>query len=236
MRIALVGSLYGQLDRLYDGLQKDPRGFDWVISTGNFGVWPDPLRASRAARRSPNGPGNFIDYLVGKKTIPIPTILVPGKHEDHLWIQRMVKQGDGELVFNLHYLVTGNKTNLENTDESYRVLSLGGTYSPKPWTLEGNYTMDQVRTACAAGPVDILITHEAPEGETFGDIKSQAKGLNKICFATRPRLLVHGKYSETVVYRTKQTNTLAICIGEGEYFPLEITEKDMNLHVMSPLG
>ena len=231
MRIALVGSLYGEMDKLYERLLRDPKGFDWVISTGNFGIWPDPIRASRAARRSAAGPGNFIDYLVGKKTIPIPTLVVPGKHEDHLWIQRMVRRGDGELVFNLHYLVTANTTLLENMSESFRVLGIGGTYSPKPWTLEGNYTMDQIKTACSAGPIDLLVTHEAPEGESFGVITSQAKGLNKVCFATRPRLLVHGKYNETKIYRTRQTNTLAICVGTSEYFSLEITEKDIYLQV-----
>ena len=232
MRIALVGSLYGQLDSFYDELSKDPCGFDWVVSTGNFGIWPDPLRASRQARSSTTGPGNFIDYLVGKRNIPIPTLMVAGKHEDHLWINRMVRQGYGELCFNLHFLVNGNSTLLETTDDCIRVLGLGGTYSPKPWTLEGNYTMDQVRTACSAGPIDLLLTHEGPEGETFGNIKSQAKGINKICFATRPRLLVHGKYPESRTYRTAQTNTPAICLGTSQYFPLEITKKDINLQPM----
>jgi hypothetical protein len=229
MRIALVGSLYGQLDAFYDELSKDKRGFDWVVSTGNLGVWPDPLRASRQARNSPTGPGNFIDYLVGKRTIPIPTLMVAGKHDDHLWIHRMVREGYGELCFNLHFLVNGNTTLLETTDDSIKVLGLGGTYSPNPWTLEGNYTMEQVRTSCAAGPVDLLLTHEGPDGETFGTVQSQAKGINKICYATRPRLLVHGKYKESRVYRTRQTSTAAICLGNQSFFELDVTKKDINL-------
>jgi len=232
MRIAIVGSLYGQLDKFYDELSKNPSGVDWVISTGNFGVWPDPLRASRQARNSPDGPGNFIDYLVGKRTIPIPTLMVAGKHDDHLWIHRMVRQGYGELCFNLHFLVNGNTTLLETTEDSIKVLGLGGTYSPNPWTLEGNYTMDHVRTACAAGPVDVLLAHEGPDGESFGNVLSSAKGINKICYATRPRLLAHGKYRDSRVYRTKQTDTPALCLGNQSYSIVEINKKVINLQTV----
>ena len=216
MRIALLGSIYGNISDTYRQLGKFVYDtgvpIDWVLSTGNFGVWPDPLRADRASKENP---GDFLDYLVGKQAIPIPTLIVSGKHEDHLWIERMINRGDGELVTNLHYLVSGNHTFIETLEDSFRVVGLGGTYSPDPG--RGNYSMKDVYKACAAGPMDIFLSHEGPDGEHFGSLMSQAKGINKICFATQPAVLLHGKYAEDRIYTTKQTNTRAICVGNRQF-------------------
>lgn len=220
MRIAVIGSIFGEIDAMYAKLAG--KRIDWVLSTGNFGIWPDPLRANRQARQK--GTGDFIKYLGGAKNIPIPTLLVGGSQEDHWWISRMVKRGDGELVSNLHYLVTGNHTFIEDQETTVRVIGIGGTYSPKPNPGLGHYTQRDIQRACTAGPMDIFLSHEAPDGEKFEAILSEAKGLNKVCFATQPRCLVHGKYSKTVLYRTRQTNTSAICVGTHEYQLLEITK------------
>lgn len=226
MRIALIGSLYGDISAKYRELGKfvyeTNVPIDWCISTGNFGVWPDPLRADKASR---NSPGEFLDYLVGKRTLPIPTLMVAGKHEDHLWIDKMIKRGDGELVSNLHFLVSGNHTALEDLNTSVRVVGVGGTYSPTP--KRGNYAMKDIQKACAAGPMDILLSHEAPDGQKFGDLTSVAKGLNKVAFATQPRLLVHGKYQDTLIYKTTQTLTRAICVGSRKHVIIDITKDSM---------
>lgn len=220
MRIAVVGSIYGSLDETYDRLSG--KYVHWVLSTGNYGIWPDPLRADRQARRV--GVGDFLNYLAGKKRVTIPTLMVGGAHEDHWWLNRMLKRGDGELIENLHYLVNGNKTFIDDQETSLQVLGLGGTYSPKPNPGNGNYTVKDVQRACTAGKVDILLTHEAPDGETFGVHRSEAKGLNKVCFATQPRVLFHGKYADTKYYQTAQTNTKAVCVGARKYAIFDITK------------
>lgn len=220
MRIAVVGSLYGSLEETYAALAG--KSIHWVLSTGNYGVWPDPVRADRQSRAT--GVGDFLDYLAGKKRIPIPTLMVAGRHEDHVWIQRMCKRGDAELLTGLHFLVNGNTTFIDDQDTSLTVAGLGGTFSPKPNPGNGHYTTKEVQKACAAGPVDILLTHEAPDGETFGTHRSEAKGLNKICFATQPRVLFHGKYAETKYYTTKQTKTKAVCVGSRQYQIFDITK------------
>ena len=175
MRVAVIGSIYGSIEQTY--AQLSGKYISWVLSTGNFGVWPDPVRADRQARAA--GTGDFLQYLVGKKRIPIPTLMVGGRHEDHVWIQKMLKRGDGELVENLHYLVNGNTTFIDDLETSLTVLGLGGTYSPKPNPGYGHYTVRDVQKACTAGPVDIFLSHEAPDGETFGTHRSEAKGLNR---------------------------------------------------------
>lgn len=223
MRIAILGSIYGNIEQTYLELGKmvyqTSVPINWVLSTGNFGVWPDPLRADKASK---SHPGDFLDYLVGKKSIPIPTLMVAGKHEDSLWISKMLARGDGELVNNLHFLVSGNHTTIEDQETVLRVVGLGGTYSPNP--KRGNYSMKDVANAALAGPVDIFLSHEAPDGQKFGILTSQAKGINKVCFATQPRLLLHGKYPETVLYQTKQTNTKAICVGNKEILVIDMTK------------
>lgn len=223
MRIAVIGSIYGSLDETYAKLTG--KYVHWVLSTGNFGVWPDPVRADRQARAA--GTGDFLDYLVGKKRVPIPTLMVGGRHEDHVWINRLLKRGDGELIENLHYLVNGNSTFIDDEETSLTVLGLGGTYSPKPNPGYGHYTLKDVQKACTAGPVDILLTHEAPDGEIFGTHRSEAKGLNKICFATQPKVLFHGKYADTRFYQTTQTKTKAVCVGSRGYQIFDIKKNSI---------
>lgn len=220
MRVAVVGSIYGALEETYARLSG--KYIHWILSTGNLGVWPDPVRADRQARQT--GVGDFLDYLVGKKRIPIPTLMVGGAHEDHVWIQRLIKRGDGELIENIHYLVNGNTTFIDDQETTLTVLGLGGTYSPKPNPGYGHYTLKDVQKACAAGPVDIMLSHEAPDGEIFGSHRSEARGLNKICFATQPRVLFHGKYINTKYYQTKQTKTKAVCVGTRDYQIFDITK------------
>jgi hypothetical protein len=220
MRVAVIGSVFGELDAIYEKVSG--QYVSWVISTGNFGVWPDPVRADRRSRQK--GTGDFLKYLAGIKRIPIPTIMVGGAHEDYFWINKMVKRGDAELIENLHYLVNGNNTFLDDTDISVKIVGLGGTYSPKPNPGLGHYTVKDVQRACTAGPMDLFLSHEAPDGELFGTVHSVAKGLNKVCFATRPRLLLHGKYAETRFYKTAQTYTPALCVGHHDYQLLDITK------------
>ena len=220
MRIAVIGNIYGAIEETYAKLSG--KYVHWVLSTGNFGVWPDPVRADRRTRAA--GTGDFLKYLVGQKRIPIPTLMVGGRHEDHVWIKKLIERGDGELIENLHYLVNGNSTFIDDQDTSLTVLGLGGTYSPKPSPGNGHYTLADVQKACTAGPVDIFLAHEAPDGEQFGNFKSEAKGLNKVCFATKPRILFHGKYLETKFYQTKQTSTKAVCVGTRQYKIFDITK------------
>jgi hypothetical protein len=226
MRIALLGSIYGHITETYKNLGKQVYEtgipIDWVISTGNFGVWPDPLRADKASREEP---GDFLEYLSGKRNLPIPTLMVAGKHEDHFWLDRKIKRQEGELVFNLHLLANGNHTTIENNDTMVRVVGVGGTYSPNPGL--GNYCQADVHRACAAGHMDLFLAHEGPDGQRFEELTSQAKGLNKVCFATQPRLLVHGKYADNLIYKTSQTLTKAVCIGNKRHLILDITKDSM---------
>ncbi|SRR5258706_10506047 len=219
MRIAVIGSVFGELEAIYEKLSG--KYVSWVLSTGNYGIWPDPVRADRRSRQM--GTGDFLKYLAGVKRIPIPTLMVGGAHEDYFWINKMVKRGDGELIENLHYLINGNNTFIEDNDTTLKIVGIGGTYSPKPNPGLGHYTAKDIQHACTAGPMDLFLSHEGPDGVRFGNIVSGAKGLNKVCFATRPRLLVHGKYPETSFYQTEQTNTSALCVGHHDYRLLDIT-------------
>jgi hypothetical protein len=153
--------------------------------------------------------------------------MVGGAHEDHFWINRMVARGDLELITGLTYIVPGNQTFLDDLTQTIRVVGLGGTWSPKPNPGLGHYTQRDVQKACTAGPVDIFLSHEAPHGEQFGTRVSEARGISKVCFATRPRLLVHGKYNETRFYRTSQTDTPALCLRPHDVQVLEVTKESI---------
>lgn len=218
MRIAVIGSVFGELEAIYDKLSG--KNVAWVLSTGNYGVWPDPVRADRRSRQM--GTGDFLKYLAGVKEIPIPTLMVGGAHEDYYWINRMVKRGDAELIRNLHFLVNGNNTFIEDIATTVRIVGVGGTYSPKPNPGLGHYTPRDIQRACSAGPMDFVLFHEGPYGERFGAIQSGAKGLHQVCFATRPHLLLHGKFPETRWYTTQQTGTPALCVGHHDFVCLDV--------------
>lgn len=218
MRVVLLGSIFGEIDRIYDNLDRAYNGrIDWVLSTGNFGIWPDPLRADKPSRKQP---GDFLDYLVGKKNLPFPTLMVAGKHEDHLWLDRKVKIGEGELIYNLHFLVSGNHTFIEDINSHIKIVGIGGTYSPEP--KRGNYKTADIQKACASGPMDIVLSHEAPDRVQLGRFVSTAKGINKVCFATQPKLIVSGKINYQAPYTANQTHTPGLNISHRNFTMIEI--------------
>ncbi len=54
MILFLCGDIHGNIVKFYDDILAVEKnlGFeaDWVLQTGNFGIWPDPARIDRATR------------------------------------------------------------------------------------------------------------------------------------------------------------------------------------------
>jgi hypothetical protein len=94
-----------------------------------------------------------------------------------------------------------------DTENSIKILGLGKPFSPSHYTSQKDkykglkyYTEQEVNQCCAAGPVDILLVHEGLHGFSYGDKLCQAQGIQKIIYATRPKLVVHGHYNHSMAY------------------------------------
>lgn len=211
MILFFAGDCFGEIRRMYDAVLDLEASLgvqaDWVLQVGNLGVWPDPKRADRATKRG--GAGDFASLYLSDSPAPRPTVFISGKHDDHRWMNERYQLCQMELCPNLSWLVNGYQTTIGRDEEKLRVLGLGKVFSPSSYTnsKRGNpskrfshYTLNEVQRACAQGPVDLMITHEAPHGAKLGRYMSEAEGIAKVCFATRPKLLVHGHYDYSKEY------------------------------------
>jgi hypothetical protein len=233
MILALCGDVHGQILSFYeklDQMQKDTGvRADYVLQTGNFGVWPDPSRVDRHTKRFKEA-GDFATLYLSDYWIPYLTLFIPGAHEDHVWMDQRFKRAQMLLLPNLTFLGQGYQTTIGFNDDILSVVGLGKTYSPVVYgsqngvprhKMVAHYTRGEVERACAQGPTDILLTHQAPSGARLGPIISDSEGINKICYAIRPKLLVHGGYGQSREYTTPKTGIPAISLARGEIVLLD---------------
>lgn len=198
-----------------------------MFHVGSLGVWPDPKHTDHATRQS-GVQTDFHEYYLGAKQLPFPILFAPGRHEDHRWLELMYQKGYFELMPNLHRMPNGFARELEAGGVHLNVLTLGGVYSPviyqggrKRKRTYCHYTKRDVQKACSVGPVDLLLCTEAGSSAKLADYKSQSAGINNICFATRPNLMVHGHYNVSQRYRNPVTNTPCHSLAYGEVVAYE---------------
>jgi len=230
MLLFLIGSFFGKFDLLQERILKLESNLstkaDWVISTGNLGVWPDPMKAGRSIKKH-GGAGDFPRYYLNSTSFLRPTLFVAGKHEDHTWLDLKRSRQEMILLPNLHWLVNGYSTVLRGATESISIVGLGKVFSPIVFNspdckfTEGKYLRSEVERACSQGPMDLVLAHQGPIGAQFNAIKSNSEGLNKITFATRPKLFVHGSYNVSKQYAAPQTRVESISLANFEILPIE---------------
>ena len=228
MLICFASDTFGNFNQLFQKIETTKIHPDWIIHVGSLGVWPDPRRVDRATRK--RGETDFHQYYLNTIPLPYKTLFVPGKHEDHKWIKSMYKKQYVELIPNLHYLPSGYIKNIHIEEDNLKVLGLGGIFSPKTYNDElsknsfAHYTKQEVEKACSPGPIDLFISAETGYGIQFGNIKSQALGINNICFATRPKLHVHGHYNHSELYINPTTSLFSLSLSYGEIKFYEFTD------------
>lgn len=233
MILFFAADSYGQINNLYNRVSdkisdigKEP---DWIIHVGSFGIWPDPKRVDRATRLK-GLETDFHKYYLTSTPVPYKTLVLPGKHEDHRWLNTMFRRQYLELLPNLHHLVSGHIKVLANENEQFKILGLGKVYSPNSY--EGNfdkrksichYTRQEVEKACSRGPIDIFVSAEAGYGCKFGNLISQAQGINNIVWAGRPNFTVHGHYNYSAYYYNERTEIWNWSLRQGQVLALEVS-------------
>lgn len=198
MKVLVAGDTHGrmwQVNYLLDVARE--QGCDRIVQVGDFGYWPhiEPFaeRVNRAAMRA-----------------GIDVYWLDGNHENFDMLEEVVDVDAAEpqqMLANLWYLPRGATWEWDQL----RFMSLGGAYSidvasrveGSSWWRQELLTREQVERAMDRGLVDVLFTHDAPDGvcpiirEGYkGDLISQGnrKAISAVMEAVHPRLLVHGHY------------------------------------------
>jgi len=233
MNIFIAGDVHGEIESFYERIisleNKLNITADWVLQTGNLGVWPDPLRIDRQTRI--HNKVDFFKYYLESKAVPRPTVFVAGKHEDHRWLNFIASRNQLEVIPDLTWLLNGYKTHIGNGGQ-ISLVGLGKVYSPKYYKLNNSishYTKFEVDKACAHGPTDILITHEAGKKMKIGNRVSDAEGINNLCWALRPKIHIHGHTGISKVYTNSITDTPTISLAFKEIRALHFDGKDFSL-------
>ena len=106
MKIAVVGSLYGQLDRIYSevkDLEKQQGLIDLVVVCGNFQAFRNQNDlVCVAAPEEYKKLGDFPDYFSGKKRASHLTLVVAGNYEASNYFQSLPY--GGWIAPNIYYM------------------------------------------------------------------------------------------------------------------------------------
>lgn len=169
----------------------------------------------------------------------INIFVVPGNHEDYNWIESQSNDDNGliHITNRIHAYPRGHRFHINGVT----FCAVGGAVSVdkrhrttgKSWWPQEELTDSETETICRQGPVDVLLTHDAPYGantpklpqEDFircvgAHIAEQSeehqRRVRKICNALQPRLLIHGhyhvRYSDDHIWKTDQGQEYAIKI------------------------
>lgn len=144
-------------------------------------------------------------------------LFVDGNHEDHVRLAKFPRRPNGlaRLTPHIWHLPRGHRW----TWAGIRFLAVGGAHSvDRPyrvpgisWWAEEWLTDEQIATAIAGGPADVLVAHDCPTGVTIPGIDDRTtpapwpaaelarsdehrRRLRAVVDATRPRVIWHGHY------------------------------------------
>lgn len=205
MRILLVGDCHGN-DVFFEKACRTAAANDCqtLISLGDWGYWP----------HYESGRG-YIKWCSDKlEQNDLLGYWLPGNHEN--WAQLIELYGTDpnrkhQMANRLWYLPRGYRW----TWDGISFMAVGGAYSidkayrvyGQSWWPEETLTDADVVAASRAGDVDIMLTHDAPDGSTipclvgqdperYPESQRNRERLRQITDKVQPRMLVHGHYHQ----------------------------------------
>jgi predicted phosphodiesterase len=159
--LVVVGDWHGHQGWGLSAIRSAAReGAKVIIHVGDFGFdWPGAKRTRYEARLNQS----LVEY-------GITLIISPGNHDNHDTIEKLHVESDGLATFrsNIMVLPKGGRTEIEGL----RIGGLGGAFSVdkewrqkgKDWWANEEPTAEDAERLVAGGPLDVLITHDAPAG------------------------------------------------------------------------
>lgn len=173
MLLAFVGDTHGRVLKMYERLEawqrRTGQRINGVIQVGDFNVFLEFAEPFKS---------DFSRLWHGHTSVPIPTWVCLGNHEDHAAVRRW--QSEPDRIPNLRLLPDGGVTDVLGVN----IGAVWGNFSPKSWNApqriaqarqsafagsarSGRVAVHIDRLACdrllaSAGPMGILVTHDAP--------------------------------------------------------------------------
>lgn len=179
-----------------------------IIHVGDFGIWSNDSKFLHK-----------VDRMLTERNIVL--YFVDGNHEnfDKLYEYPIIEDGTRQVRSHIFHLPRGFRWEWDGIT----FLALGGAASidknfrreGESWWPEELITEEDVLKAQEGGKVDVMITHDSPEGvpnpitdDVFGQMKaamtfgydvletcnSHRKTLKRVTDITTPRILFHGHY------------------------------------------
>jgi Icc-related predicted phosphoesterase len=207
MRVFVLGDTHGREDAIDLSVRvAKTEGCDLIIQVGDFGYWPH-LPSGKAFM-------TFVEETCAKYGVTLWWL--DGNHENHDLLEVLVDEHgyDAPIELSPHVIYLPRSCRWTWDDVSF--MALGGAYSIDKarrtphvsWWPGETITAGDVERAIAGGPVDVLLTHDAPLGVTpwaerasidrrkdlWPESKANREALTAVFDAVKPSLLVHGHY------------------------------------------
>lgn len=210
MTVLFVGDLHGSLEDAERACQHAyALGIHHLVQVGDWGfLWPGHDKATELR-------GILQNYGVVMR-------FIDGNHDDHLRLRSGIVDYQS-----LKYMPRGSTW----TDDGARYLFLGGAPSidhrsrtpGASWWPEETITQEDVDRCLAVGPIDVMVTHDAPiipvgfsddVGSEWFRIAGPASraAVAAVVDHHRPQLLVHGHWHRRYVRGFRPTNAHEILI------------------------
>jgi Icc-related predicted phosphoesterase len=194
---------------------------DLILQVGDVNAFPDPARADRltlkfAAHdaeqlsfpRWQQGAAEAASFLApdapAETRIAAPLLFIKGNHDDYGYLAGLAaRQETGAIAIDpwrrILYLPSGRLFELHAADATLRVAGLGGIADPDGRPGEGpkpdHYTRDELLAlAGLPGPIDVLLTHDAPWGTVMPE--GGSRDVSELIALLSPPFHFCGHYHE----------------------------------------
>jgi hypothetical protein len=179
------------------------RGLEGIVHLGDFGIWP-----GRSGRL-------FLDAVqVALERAGVWLIFLDGNHEDFWQLDALTIGADGLRAVRPRIWHVPRGTRWRWAGRVF--MAMGGAVSldrkyrrlGRDWWPQETITLAQLNAAICAGPVDVLLTHDAPsaavavmpglspdsawDGEELAKAKSHQRLLQTLVETVGPSRLLHG--------------------------------------------
>jgi Icc-related predicted phosphoesterase len=200
---------------------------DAIVQLGDFGIWPGPTGQRYL---------NMLEDALA--SVDLTCYFIDGNHEDFPQLHAYPLDDDGTRIVRPH---------IRHLPRGYRwewagltFLALGGATSLdrpmrrpyKSWWPEEELTAADIKLAVAGGPVDVMLTHDAPSGVEIPGINAETDKmwpwqelaranenrarLGRVVDELTPHRLLHGHFH--IAYDARRGITAVSGLGtDGAY-------------------
>lgn len=228
MRVAFAGDWHGNAYWATQAIEyASAHKAEVIVHLGDYGY--DFYRSFR----------NSVESTL--RRVGLELVFVDGNHENFNWLydKPIEKDGRRRISPRVHHLPRGYRWIWDDV----RFLALGGAVSVDKkwrqldvsWWTQETLTDEEIATAVAGGPVDVLVSHDCPAGfripglsdnppfppEAILESEAHRIRLSQVVDVVQPRFVFHGhyhvSYTRTVNFDYGPCNVYGLdCDGSSE--------------------